>query len=329
MLNKERREGCGRGQPSTKIVHNVWLPLGALEPRRVGAMSRVVINAGRMREAQFVEASEQTTLRDARTSWSACQYHLTGYHKVLHKEVLPHEWSYLNASLPKKKSNSEKHFCMETYEWAKSIYDPVSNPLHALAMVISLIFVGMLPRVFPPTNLPQDTDMRSLATKLANMSWEERTKKGVSHAGPFMTMVSTFVIAMMDNSSPLMQCLLGDNAGSRIDEVRDFFSKHSEPRSASHDHLHLTDRSPPQQLRRAYPYPTFSSGSVSPSPSPPKWENPPNGFTMRGPSIRMMYARCGHRCASASFRTRNTDRTMWPSSWQASTPPNTYSHREQ
>jgi len=145
MLNKERREGCGRGQPSTKIVHNVWLPLGALEPRRVGAMSRVVINAGRMREAQFVEASEQTTLRDARTSWSACQYHLTGYHKVLHKEVLPHEWSYLNASLPKKKSNSEKHFCMETYEWAKSIYDPVSNPLHALAMVISLIFVGMLP----------------------------------------------------------------------------------------------------------------------------------------------------------------------------------------
>lgn len=226
--NEERGEGRGRGRPSTKIVHGVWLPLGAPEPRRVGATSRVVINAGRSREARFVEASEQTALRDVGTSWSACQHRLAGYHKVLHKEVLPHEWSYLNASLPKKKSNGEEHLCTETYEWAKNVYDPTSNPLHALAMVISLVFVGMLPRVFPPTNLPQDTDMRSLANKMASMSWEERSKKGVSHAGPFVTMVSTFVMAMMDDSSPLMECMLGDGAGSRSDEVKDFFNKHSE-----------------------------------------------------------------------------------------------------
>jgi hypothetical protein len=49
--NEERGEGRGRGRPSTKIVHNVWLPLGVPEPRKVGATSRVVINAGRAREA--------------------------------------------------------------------------------------------------------------------------------------------------------------------------------------------------------------------------------------------------------------------------------------
>lgn len=226
--NEERGERRGRGRPSTKIMHDVWLPLGAPEPRKVSTTSRVVINAGRAREARFVEASEETALRDGRTSWSACQQRLTGYHRVLHKEVLPHEWSYLNASLPKARSDGRKHLCTETYEWARATYDPTTNPVHALGMVASLVFVGMLPRVFPPTNLPQDGDMRSLATKLANMGWEERSKKGVSHAGPFVTMVSTFVMAMMDETSPVMQCMVGDGAGTRIEEVKEFFSKHSE-----------------------------------------------------------------------------------------------------
>jgi hypothetical protein len=280
--NEERGEGRGRGRPSTKIVHNVWLPLGAPEPRKVGATSRVVINAGRAREARFVEVSEQTALRDVGTSWSALQHRLTGYHKVLHKAVLPHEWSYLNASLPNKKSNGRKHLCTETYEWVKSVYDPISDPLHAMAMVISLVFVGMLPRVFPPTDLPQDSDMRSLATKMANMPWEERSKKGVSHGGPFVTMVSTFVIAMMDLSSPLMKCVLAEKAESRADEVRYFFNKHSESASRG-NHLYQTDCSPRSQLRKGYPSPMFSSGSVSPSPSPQEWASPPNGLMTRGP----------------------------------------------
>ena len=101
-----------------------------------------------------MEASEQTALCDVRTSWSTCQHRLAGYHKVLRKEVLPYEWSYLNVSLPKKKSNGEEHLCMEMYEWAKIMCNPMCNPLYVLAMVISLVFMGMLPQVFPLTNLP-------------------------------------------------------------------------------------------------------------------------------------------------------------------------------
>jgi len=73
-------------------MQNVWLPLGAPEPRKVGAMLRVVINASQSRKVQFMKASEQMALRDAQTSWFACHHHLAGYCKVLHKVVLPHEW---------------------------------------------------------------------------------------------------------------------------------------------------------------------------------------------------------------------------------------------
>ncbi|KAI9569135.1 hypothetical protein HD554DRAFT_2171596 [Boletus coccyginus] len=110
----------------------------------------------------------------------------------------------MNALLPKKKSNGKKHLCRETYKWVKTVYNLVSNSLHALTM---------------------DTDMRTLTIKLVNMSCEEHSKKGMSHVGLFMTMVSAFVIMMMDNSSPLMECMLGDNAELRADKVNKHVSK--------------------------------------------------------------------------------------------------------
>ena len=70
--------------------------------------------------------------------------------------------------------------------------------------------------------------MRSLVNKMASTLWKDHSKKGVSHTGLFVTMVSTFIMAMLDDSSPLMECMLGDGAGLRWDEVKDFFNKHTE-----------------------------------------------------------------------------------------------------
>ena len=50
-------------------------------------------------------------------------------------------------------------------------------------------------------------------------------EEGVLHAGPFVMMVSMFVMVIMDESSLLMECL---QDRSRMDEVKDFFNKHSE-----------------------------------------------------------------------------------------------------
>jgi len=72
-------------------MQNVWPPLGAPEPRKVRATLRVVINASQSQKVQFMEASEQMALHDARMSWSTCHHYLAGYHKVLHKVVLPHK----------------------------------------------------------------------------------------------------------------------------------------------------------------------------------------------------------------------------------------------
>ncbi|KAF8121160.1 hypothetical protein EV363DRAFT_1302449 [Boletus edulis] len=206
-----------RGRPSTHITHTVWLPLGEAEPKRLATTNRVLLDVGRAKEAKLLESCDQIALRDAQTIWSATRHRLTNYHKVLHKQCLPSEWAYKNASIQPKDTLSK-----DVYTWLPETYDPINKPLHALAMVISLVFSGMLPMCFPQTNFSAEgvTSMPRLADMLANMPWVSREKKGATIPGPFITMVTAFIIALMDPESPFHICQ--DPSLKRI-----FVSKHT------------------------------------------------------------------------------------------------------
>lgn len=212
-----------RGRPSTHIMHTVWLPLGEAEPKRIPATSHVLLDAGRTREARILESCDKISLRDPQTAWSATRYRLTNYYKVLHKQSLPSEWTYKNASVQNKDTLSK-----EVYLWLPEAYDPIGKPLHALAMVISLVFAGMLPKVFAPSDFSTEgiTSMPQLADMLANMPWEGREKKGTTESPPFITMVTAFIIAIMDKGSPFHRC-------NEPAHKKAFISKHSKHTTAA------------------------------------------------------------------------------------------------
>ncbi|KAG6373140.1 hypothetical protein JVT61DRAFT_6750 [Boletus reticuloceps] len=194
---------CARGRASTHITHTVWLPLGEAEPKRLATMFCILLDVGRAKEAKLLESWDQITLHDAQTIWSATRQRLTHYHKVLHKQCLPSEWAYKNASIQAKDTLSK-----EVYTWLPEAYDPINKPLHTLAMVISLVFLGMLPMCFPQTYFSTEgvTSMPRLTNMLTNMPWVSHEKKGATIASPFITMVSTFIIAVMDPESPFHIC---------------------------------------------------------------------------------------------------------------------------
>ncbi|KAG6373977.1 hypothetical protein JVT61DRAFT_4605 [Boletus reticuloceps] len=132
-------------------------------------------------EARLLESCDKIALCDAQTIWSATRQ-CPNYHNVLHNQCLPSEWAYKNTSIQAKDTLSK-----EVYTWLPEAYDPINKPLHALAMVISFVFSGMLPMCFPPTDF----------------STEE---KGATIAPPFITMVMTFIIAVMDPELPFHRC---------------------------------------------------------------------------------------------------------------------------
>ncbi|KAG6370411.1 hypothetical protein JVT61DRAFT_12133 [Boletus reticuloceps] len=216
------------GRPSTRVVHTVWLPLGAAEPSRLD-QTTLVLTAPQTRNAEVMLSSDQIALKDPRASWSACHHRITNYHKVLHKRSLPSEWAIKQASIQHRDT-----FGLEVYQWVQANCNLTNNPLHAIALFISHIFAGVIPRVFPPRALgaPKNSTPTQLANHVTNLPWEERReKKGAAQAPPFITMVSTFIIAVMDELSPMAITLneihFGDATDKQKDDIRLFYDKHT------------------------------------------------------------------------------------------------------
>ena len=226
-------EQRGPGRLPTQIVHNVWLPLGAAEPRQIEP-GHATLTPSQSRDAAILVSSDTIALGDPRASWSACRHRLSNYHKVLGKRCLPSEWSIEQASI-----QSKDAFCLEVYTWVRDNYDP-TRPLHAIATFLSLVFAGMLPHAFPPRSFdaPKKCSMTELANYIADLPWEERSeKKGASLVPPFITMVSTFIIGVMDERSPLAAGLADLHfkhiTSERRSEVKSFVDKHSESSTSS------------------------------------------------------------------------------------------------
>ncbi|KAG9308943.1 hypothetical protein JVU11DRAFT_11410 [Chiua virens] len=195
-----------RGRRPATIVHTIWLPLGSAEPPSVPNDARY-LSVDESRRAEIVGSSDQIARNDPRSSWSACRYRITNFHQILHKTCLPSEWSIRHASIS---SNHASDFSNSVYTWVENNYDPINNPIHALGLFISLIFAGLVPNVFPPRKLSSRTDWTKsdLQNYFADLPWEERPeKKGATQIEPFITMVSTFVIAILDDRSPLAAAL--------------------------------------------------------------------------------------------------------------------------
>jgi len=209
------------GRPSSTIQHGIWLPLGETEHPRAQPKSNAPVSQSR--QIMAVRTSQKIALDDPSSRWSACTIRLSNFHKVLHKNSLPTEWHFDNAS---------DTFQRSVYDWVSQKYDPLSNPLHAIALFIALIFTGLLPKIYP-SEVPQPSSIQNIYQAVRSSPFIEKVnKKGSTLPDPFITMVSGFIIAMMDSDSPLEKALSEQRGGSADTntktQVTNFLSKHSE-----------------------------------------------------------------------------------------------------
>lgn len=208
------RAAGAAGRPSTTIRHDIWLPLGEAEHPRVQPKN----NAPASQSQQILRASQRMVMEDPRSEWSACNIRLTNFHKILHKHSLPIEWKF---------DNSGDEFQSEVYRWVAEHYNPLSKPLHALAIFISLIFAGLLPKIYP-CEMQHPANVNDIYQYVRSSPFVAKSsKKGASHTDPFITMVSGFIIAMMDPQSPLLQRNGTSDDQSRR-KISNFLNKHSE-----------------------------------------------------------------------------------------------------
>ena len=102
---------------------------------------------------------------------------------------------------------------------------------HAMAMFITLIFAGFLPHIYSIKDLDKNTEVPQIYEYLCTSSFVERLKKGHTDLMLFITRVSSFIIAMLDERSPLASALdkthQGTVSAKLMQQVKMFTCKHS------------------------------------------------------------------------------------------------------
>jgi hypothetical protein len=121
------------------------------------------------------------------------------------KNVLPDEWDIKNATL----TNHEDHrYVSQTYEWVRDNFDGAKTT-HRLGIVLAIMVSALLPNINWDKNLPNTLLTPNMTTveltkKLRDeLPWIKGTHKGISDKRPYITMMSTAIISLLESDSPL------------------------------------------------------------------------------------------------------------------------------
>jgi hypothetical protein len=206
------------GAPSSVVVHNVWLNLGAA-PRPLTQPSSSFLTRQESLHMAALQSSEVIELDDPRGDWNALGVRLNKFSSVLHKTILPIEWDKNAASLV-----TCSKYVTDAYNYVQNTFDP-AIPLHRLAIIIAIAFAGLTPKIFAPTIIKDQTPKQpsQLAAYIRGLEWVSRPeKRGATSQEPFITMMSTFVIAMSDPASPISERVQGGS------DIKEWLTKHCE-----------------------------------------------------------------------------------------------------
>jgi hypothetical protein len=127
-------------------------------------------------------------------------HELQGMGQLWQKKVRPQQWSLGQASLP------GSGYVLETYRYVDAKF---SGDIwwHHMAQVWAVLFSRITPYLFRDRTVTIDGVGETEITKqIRNMEWvdpKSDKQKGCTIGLPYITMLSTFIIALLDKSSPL------------------------------------------------------------------------------------------------------------------------------
>ena len=183
------------GRPSTTVVHSVWVNLG-----KSASLSLTTNTNARISALDGV--TQQAISNDTRAEWSCGGISLRNLAEILPKTCLPREWD-VGSMTWSQASNAS--YVKETYIWVKEHYDGTKH-LHKLALVYAIIFSKCIPRVcneVKPHDILPSADSTPIVRQCAWASPKDPNRKGMKDPIPFIIMMTTFIIALYEETSPL------------------------------------------------------------------------------------------------------------------------------
>jgi hypothetical protein len=158
------------------------------------------------------QGSQYMAANNSNTPWNA-DGPLSEMPNLKKKNNLPYDWSLEKASINKAKKRNGQ-LIQQTYQWFQDNYDG-RQWKHKLAIVIAILFSRIIPFVYiDPEEKGEVKDamrttenVEELTSLTRKLSWVDTHRpcgsKGSSTRKPFVTMVLTYVLAMMDERSPV------------------------------------------------------------------------------------------------------------------------------
>ena len=161
----------------------------------------------------LAEASENDATMAAQQDPSApwkVPTNISDMGSLWHKKVLPLDWNLQKASL----SNAKDHeYVHETYQWVYDNFDGLKIN-HRLGIVLAIMFSLLLPDIASEEaggDISRSLPEEELTMKIRELRWTKAKHKGTSETAPFITMMSTTIIAILEKESPLRKYLANNN----------------------------------------------------------------------------------------------------------------------
>ncbi|KAI9452141.1 hypothetical protein BJY52DRAFT_1226307 [Lactarius psammicola] len=194
------RPRSARSGASPRVpVFNSWANLGVKDVTPIPSLP-ILPSLPSSSQIAADSALTNALATDANADWSIKEISIPKIHSILHKSSLPDDFAT--------PSLTNVPYVDDTYAWVKSVYT-TSKPLHHLALIVAIIASSFIPNLFPPKNIPKrlfhNANTPSQVHAVWNtLSWVKRdNKKGMSDRLIFISMFTTFIIALYEPNSPL------------------------------------------------------------------------------------------------------------------------------
>ncbi|KAF8054494.1 hypothetical protein FPV67DRAFT_1682577 [Lyophyllum atratum] len=198
------------GATSTKPTHMSWVNLGLADS---GSNAGLLIAGSQGAESSAIQAAVSAHAVDTQAAYNILALKWSESKHVFTRTSLPTEWSVSHAK--------ENHgYVRETYEFVQMAYDG-TIPIHGLAMLMAQVMALLAPNVFSdninqiPMHLNTESTSNEITQAVKSSPWTSKggNRKGCSEPGPYITMVSTFIIAIFDVRSPLRKHMAAHHEG--------------------------------------------------------------------------------------------------------------------
>lgn len=187
-----------RGAPNRKPVFDSWAHLGARDDTSLRALPQTQLLPSSSQHSADI-ALHCALANDSNVEWYSKSLTIDVLCTILNKTKLPKDFH-----IPK--PTTKGAYVDQTYDWVRSAYDGRRHT-HHLALLIAIITSSFLPNLWTSSDLQKISFASANRDQVHNIyndvDWVSKRSKGMTDRSVFISMFTTFIIALYEETSPL------------------------------------------------------------------------------------------------------------------------------